>query len=184
MPKRKSDFFMSITFCLFVFISMGTKYAGLGFPQKDELSYTTGKLGLTDNVRNTKHLTLNGKEVKVSNQIFACGYSFFGNGRSSDCGNKFYDDYLNKQVVIGWYVQDRFLFFKNDLPQLVSLEVDNKTVISYEDTVQKIETKNKIYKFWLFMAPLLSMLFYFVLFKKITNDEIKKRDKRNSEIKS
>lgn len=37
---------------------MGSKYAGIGFPEKESLSYTTGILNLHDNVRNTKHVAI------------------------------------------------------------------------------------------------------------------------------
>lgn len=57
--KKIIDFCMAAAFFLFVSVSMGTKYAGVGFPNEEGLSYTTGVLGLKDNVRTTKHLTLN-----------------------------------------------------------------------------------------------------------------------------
>ena len=139
---------------------MSTKYAGIGFPKEESLSYTTGVLGLHDNVRHTKHLTLDNVEGKRETQIFACGYSFFDNGRSSDCGQNFYKPYLNKQATIGWYIQDKFLIFKNDVPQVVTLKVGDKEVISYEDTLRKINSNNKISKFMMLFAFPLSLFMY------------------------
>ena len=139
---------------------MTTKYAGIGFPKEDSLFYTTGILGLHDNVRHTKHLTLDNVAGKSETQVFACGYSFFDNGRSSDCGNNFYKPYLNKEATIGWYIQDKFLIFKNNVPQVVTVEVDDKSIISYTDTLRKINSKNKIYRFMILFAFPLSVFMY------------------------
>lgn len=164
--KKTIDFCMAAAFFLFVSISMGTKYSGVGFPKEGGLSYTTGILGLEDNVRTTKHLTLDNVKDGLGYQTFSCGYSFFDNGRSSGCGDNFYDPYLNKEATIGWYIQDKFLIFKNDMPQMVTLEVDNKVVVSYADTRKKIDDKNKIYKFWFLLSFPLAVLMYF-LFRKM-----------------
>ena len=157
--KRNLDFYFALALLVFILINAGTKYAGIGFPKEESLSYTTGVLGLHDNVRHTKHLTLD-VEGKRETQIFACGYSFFDNGRSSDCGQNFYKPYLNKQATIGWYIQDKFLIFKNDVPQVVTLKVGDKEVISYEDTLRKINSNNKISKFMMLFAFPLSLFMY------------------------
>ncbi|PYE39646.1 hypothetical protein DFP82_10391 [Psychrobacter fozii] len=52
--KRKLDFYLSVS--LFIFISMSTQYAGIGFPKEDSLFYTTGILSLHDNVGNSRHV--------------------------------------------------------------------------------------------------------------------------------
>lgn len=141
---------------------MGTKYAGIGFPKEESLSYTTGVLGLQDNVRNTNHLTLDNMKGKIDTQIFACGYSFFDNGRSSDCGQNLYKPYLNREATIGWYIQDKFLIFKNDVPQVVTLEVGDEVIISYADTLRNINSNNKISKFIILFAFPFSLFMYWL----------------------
>ncbi len=160
--KRKLDFYLSVSLFVFILISMTTKYAGIGFPKEDSIFYTTGILGLHDNVRHTKHLTLDNVAGKTETQVFACGYSFFDNGRSSDCGNSFYKPYLNKEATIGWYIQDKFLIFKNNVPQVVTVEVDDKVIISYTDTLRKINRKNKLYRFMILFAFPFSILMYWL----------------------
>ena len=183
IPKRKSDFILSTLFFISVSISMSTKYAGLSFPQKDELSYSTGKLSLYDNVRHTKHLILDVNGEKPVTERFSCGHSWFDNGRSSDCGDRFYDPYLNQEVTIGWYVQDRFLFVKNDMPQMVTLTLDDKVLVSYDDTVKRIKDKNEIYQIWFVVSIFIAMFFYFYAFKKIrVNTEKEQAAKQNHNI--
>ncbi|MBH0095974.1 hypothetical protein I6E61_06180 [Psychrobacter sp. NZS113] len=145
---------------------MTTKYAGIGFPKEVSLFYTTGILGLHDNMRHTKHLTLDNVAGKTETQVFACGYSFFDNGRSSNCGNSSYKPYLNKEATIGWYIQDKFLIFKNNVPQVVTVEVDDKVIISYTDTLRKINSKNKLYRFMILFAFPFSVFMYW-LFSKV-----------------
>lgn len=160
--KRKLDFYLALALLIFILISMGTKYAGIGFPKEESLSYTTGVLGLHNNVRHTKHLMLDNVEGKRDTQIFACGYSFFDNGRSSDCGSSFYKPYLDKEATIGWYIQDKFLIFKNDMPQVVTLKVDDEVIISYADTLRNINSNNKISKFIILFAFPFSLFIYWL----------------------
>lgn len=164
--KRKLDFFLSVCLFFAIVISMGSKYAGIGFPEKESLSYTTGILNLHDNVRNTKHVAIDTIGEKRETQVFACGYTPFDNGRSSDCGFKrFFEPYINKEVTIGWYKQNKVLIFENNIPQLVTIQSGNETVRSYASTVKKIRTNNRIYLSILIFAFPLSLFMYWAASK-------------------
>lgn len=161
--KRKLDFYLSIALIAMVWISMGSKYGGIGFPTEDSLSYTTGLLSLQDNVRNTKHLAINPSEKGKESQVLACGYSVFGNGRSSGCGDrKFFAPYINKEVTIGWYKQNKWLWFENTVSQVVTIKTANGKIIqSYESTVRQIESNNKTGLFFvIFIIPLASFMYW------------------------
>ena len=67
--------------------------------------------------------------------MFACSFSPFGNGSTSSCGDtKVLKPYVGNLVTVGWYEQPEFLGFKNDTPQLVTIEMDNEIIRSYEQT--------------------------------------------------
>ena len=40
-------------------------------------------------------------------------------------------------MSIGWYRQQLFLWFKNNMPQLVTIEISDEAVRSYDDTAKK-----------------------------------------------
>ena len=159
--KRKTDFYLSLSLFLFIVISMSTKYAGIGFPKESSLSYTTGILNLYDSARNTKHIEIYTVGENKERQVFACGYSVFGNGENSGCGStRFYAPYINKEVTVGYYKQRKLLWFKNDMPQLVTMQTGDKVIESYATTAEIIRGRNKGYIFMIFFALPLSLFMY------------------------
>ena len=77
------------------------------------------------------------------------------------------EPYLAKRAKVGWYYQSEFLGFKNNIPQLVSLEIDGKYLKTYEDIVKKNKRKNKIFSFvYLFFMIIFTVTFIFVIYPK------------------
>ena len=69
--------------------------------------------------------------------------------------------YINKEVTIGWYEVDDFLGFKNEMPQLVTIEMDGRIMRSYEHTAEKVKTvKNDTIYLFLPGAFLFCCYFY------------------------
>ena len=111
----------------------------VGFPEESKLQYSTGVFEIEKAMQATNHVLL--KDINGSNgyQVFSCSYSLFGNQRASSCGdNKYLAPYVNKEVTIGWYNVDRFLGFENDMPQMVTLEVDGELIRDYNYTFATI----------------------------------------------
>lgn len=162
---RKLDFYLSIALIAMIWISMGSKHGGIDFPTEDSLSYTTGLLSLEDSVRNAKHLAINPSEKGKDSQVFACGYTVFGNGRSSHCGDrKFFAPYINKEVTIGWYKQNKWLWFENTVPQAVTIKsADGKIIQSYDSALRQIKSNNKTGLFFMIFAIPLSMFMYWAV---------------------
>lgn len=159
--KRKLDFYLSLSLFIFIFISMSTKYAGIGFPKESSLSYITGILSFHNSARNTEHIEIYTVDKDKESQIFACDYSFFGNGGNSRCGSKeFYEPYINTEVTVGYYMQRKLLWLENDIPQLVTMQKGNELIKSYTSTVERIHTRNKIYVFMIIFALPLSLFVY------------------------
>ena len=50
---------------------------------------------------------------------------------------------MGQSASIGWYVPKSFLWINNPNPQLVTLTVNDKTIISYQDTKNKVEKRRK-----------------------------------------
>ena len=67
-------------------------------------------------------------------------------------------------MTVGWHEQPEFLGFRNDKPQLVTIEVDGQVMRSYASRVEYIE-KTKKFDLYLFLpASILSFPFFYWLF--------------------
>ena len=114
----------------------------VGFPEKSELQYSTGIFDTERSLRATNHVSLTNIDGSNEYKVFSCSYSPFSNQRSSSCGDvKNLEPYMNKEVTIGWYQVKPFLGFKNEIPQLVTIDIDGETMRSYEHTAVKVARK-------------------------------------------
>lgn len=162
---RKFDFCLSLIIALGLIYIVISNYQGIGFPKEHQLNYTIGVFSIVKQPQGRNHVQLNHISGKHKTMLFTCSYSPFGNPSTSSCGDtKFLEPYVNKVVTVGWYEQPDFLGFKNDTPQLVTIEVDGQVMRSYASRAEYIE-KTKKFDLYIFLpASLLSFPFFYWLF--------------------
>ena len=110
--NRKLDFYSSLIISLgLVFIGI-SNIQGIGFPKESELNYTTGVFDIVEQPEYVNHIMLSQTDESSDSRLFTCSYSPFGNGASSSCGDtKYLIRYIDKVVTVGWYEQEKFLWF-------------------------------------------------------------------------
>ena len=112
----------------------------VGFPEKSELRYSTGIFEIQKAQESANYVLLKNTDNNPHSQLFSCSYSPFSNGPASSCGgSKNLAPYINKEVTIGWYEVDDFLGFKNEMPQLVTIEMDGRVMRSYDHTASAVK---------------------------------------------
>ena len=170
-PIRKVDLFSAMSLFLGSCVLMMT-YPDMSIPQKSELHYYSGKLGVlsvrTDhNSKSTdQYLAFYDKKTKTILE-FSCAYSqaFFGTSDRS-CGSKNdFKPYVGKMATIGWYRQDGILGDTNNRLQMVILKSGDKVIHSYEDTMMEVKRRKTTLKYSIFFTALLSVLTYWMLGK-------------------
>lgn len=176
---RKFDLFLSLIAALgLIFIGM-SNYQGIGFPKKNELKYTTGVFNIDEQPEFINYIILTRTENSSDNPLFACSYSPFGNGASSSCGDKkFLTRYVDNIVTIGWYEQEYFLGFKNNVYQLVTIEMNNEIKRSYDETASLVRESGEFYSYVFIPISILSFPFFYWLFGWLTavGNRVKKVD--------
>lgn len=146
--------------------TLSTIVVGLpvGFPEENKLQYSTGIFDIEKAMQATNHVLLKQVNGSSNYQVFSCSYSPFGNQRSSSCGDKKYlQPYVDGAVTIGWYKIDKFLGFTNDIPQLVSIEMNGEVMRSYEHTAKKVYQRRDS-SFYILTPILFLMVFLFYWF--------------------
>ena len=162
---RKFDFCLSLIIALGMFLLFTSRYEGMDFPKEYELNYTTGEFSIVKQPKGRNHIRLNYISGDHQSMLFTCGYSPFGNGESSSCGDtKFLEPYVNKMVKVGWYEQPDFLGFKNDTPQLVTIEVDGQVIRNYAEVAKYIKEMRDINLYFFLPGSILSFPFFYWLF--------------------
>ena len=164
-PFRKFDFFLSLIIALGLVYMSITDHVGIGFPEENELKYTTGVFSIVEQPEYVNHVILNEINNKNHSQLFTCSYSAFGNGELSSCGDeKYLVQYVGNVVTVGWYKQKEFLGFKNDVPQLVTIEMNNEIMSSYDKKKEYIKSMNDFNLYIFLPISILSFPFYYWLF--------------------
>ena len=168
--SQKTHIIVFLLFMSFMPTKSFLEWKGRDFPQKSELNYSTGVL---DYVRTTgkdsKSFTvLRSIDGSGQDTVFGCSYTAFVSSTTGSCiGRNKVESYLGKKATVGWYYQPSFLGFKNNIPQLVSLEIDGKYLKTYEEIVEKNKSKNKIFSFvYLFFMIIFTVTFAFVIYPK------------------
>lgn len=149
--KIYSAFTLLIAVCLM--LNSAFSWQGRDFPKKSELMYSEGTLeSLTTGLHKSRRSFVVLRSPKRASQkiVYGCTYSAYDSGISSCVGEKTLEPYLGKQATIGWYYQPQFLGFQNNMPQLVSLEVEGKYLKTYEDRFNRHNRKNLINIFMVF----------------------------------
>lgn len=135
-------------FILLMFLSIGFfGYQGRDLSPKSELQYITGTILKTDerDYASRPLVTIYAKDTK-STWIFGCEYGvrFYKNG-SSCMSYKSIEEIFGETVTIGWYYDDGVLFVEpSPSTQLVTLEINGKSIISYQDTLNTINRNNRV----------------------------------------
>lgn len=164
---RKSDFFTALACFLVVLVIAVNSYIGIGFPKENELHYSTGIFHIKEKPRATNHVLLSHSDTSRDDQVFSCSYSHFGNGQQSSCGDtSFLSSYVGQEVTIGWYKQDKLFGFENALPQLVTLEMNNKMGHTYNETAENIKFSRKASLYLPIFGFFISIIIYRRLGKK------------------
>lgn len=135
--KSKGNFIVSVIFFIVISTIFAMKVPATDLPEKSEIQYSTGIFHIVTPAKFVNHVELSRIDGSNDSNVFSCAYNAFSNGKQSSCGDtKFLKPYVDKKVTIGWYQQKAFLGFENELPQLVSIELDSKIMKSYEETVK------------------------------------------------
>lgn len=162
---RRFDFFLSLIISLGFMYSVVTGYIGIDFPKENELSYTTGIYSIVEQPEYVNHIMLSQINQNNDSQLFTCSYNSFGNGSSSSCGDKKYlTPYVGNMVTIGWYEQKKFLGFKNDVAQMVTIEANGKIIRSYHETFDYIKSMNNFSLYMDIPFSILSFPLFYWLF--------------------
>lgn len=135
--KSKGNFIVSVIFFIVISTIFAMKVPATDLPEKSEIQYSTGVFHIVTPAKFVNHVELSRIGGSNDSNVFSCAYNAFSNGKQSSCGDtKFLKPYVDKEVTVGWYQQKAFLGFENELPQLVSIELDSKIMKSYEETVK------------------------------------------------
>lgn len=166
--------------------------AGKGFPNENELTYETGYLKIRKDPyychrRRCDYYatTILTKSLNMATgQEYYCHYSY---GRKAPCfGEEFPNEYRNQPAKIGYYVQPDFLWYKDNTRQLVTLEVNGKIVIDYQESKEKMERgKNYFWEFVIFIFVLIGICFIFLfgttmIITSISNGSVNDNKKKSS----
>ena len=136
------------SFLILAWVCVGrpmSSWPGRGFPAESEIQYSQGILKTQDEQVYHRSRTTRPTIVlpgTYEHGSYYCGYASYHDPGLAVClSGQELAPYINKPVTIGWYMQKDYLWFSNPYRQLVSLEVDGKTLISYQDTLDRIEIK-------------------------------------------
>lgn len=129
---------------------------GYQFPTENELLYETGYLKsysktiyYSNRGGTKKYLTpiivLTKSQDTPNGESYHCNYDYGINDDKSNCFNARHlpKEYARQFAKIGYYVQPNFLWLKDDRRKLVTLEVNGKMIIDYENTKQKIQSQRR-----------------------------------------
>lgn len=178
--KNKKNMYYSIFFSIIIFIYFISSYKGLGFPIESELQYTKGTFNITKNAKRSYNVIISSGTNGQVNTIFSCAYTPFRIGRASSCGNKStLMPYIGKEVTVGWYNQDKYLSFGSKLPQLVTIETNNKQVRSYDQVVSSIDSNNSFTLYILLPASLLCPFFLYWIYGRKDKHAMINKNKSN-----
>ena len=138
-----------------VLVPMATTSSN-NFPRMEDLNYAEGRLGARGVFSSTGRCTFKDDLSGTVYQIvylapensktvteFHCGNSEVNIGNGACFINDEIAPYLGKQAKIGWYMPKSFWFYSDVNPQLVILEVDGKTLISYKDSKEKMSSNRR-----------------------------------------
>lgn len=158
-----------------IFISPIEKWNGLSFPSENSLHYTYGKLSIASHQVRTGRGVIDVSTISLISKNdpsqYSCSYNLSNKLPFCNYGQNL-NDYHGKQAIIGWYEQQDVLWFSNKNKQLVTLWVEDKNIISYQDTLAKIKQDNHATMFGnilMGIVVLLAIIIFFIPFGKKSN---------------
>ncbi|MGP5505629.1 hypothetical protein [Psychrobacter celer] len=159
--KSKGNFIFSVAFFIVMSAICAVQFPATDVPEKTEIQYSTGIFHIVTPAKFVNHVDLSRIGGSNDSKVFSCAYNAISNGRQSTCGDtKFLQPYVGKEVTIGWYRQQPFLGFKNDMPQLVSIEMNGEIMRSYEQTAKTNDGLKYVNIGLYILAFLLSVFLY------------------------
>lgn len=154
---------------------------GYGLPKENELQFETGYLksysetitlssrGSNETRKYSRPVIVLTKNLNTATgDSYHCNYDY-GVTKTSYCFNEDYipKEYIRQFVKIEYYYQKDFLWLKDNRRKLVTLEVNGKTVISYQDTKDKIKSeRNFVIFFMIFMGFVIFIAYIITLIEK------------------
>lgn len=160
--SKKIHILIFTLFILFFSFRTFMQWRGIDFPKENELTYSEGILGFQHSVKSRVFLTLNPIEQPTKKIVFGCTYSAYVTVENTECISlSNLKDFVGKKGKIGWYKQNSKMWHENDIPQLVTLDVESKEKISYQDTV----AENKKLNLTSFFTLIFVSIFAFLIFK-------------------
>ena len=150
-----SVIFFTLSFLLvfWFFVYFIASIEGVDFPKEHELHHTEGifkpyQIGVNIGRNTYKGVLIQLAKTtnsKPQEAIYICDYSVVGDRAGRGClkSNDELRSNLNKPAKIGWYIPKPFLWFNDPNPRMVTLDIDGKSVISYQEAQTKIMQRNK-----------------------------------------
>ena len=159
-----------LLFVLFLASKCFLEWKGRDFPKEAELNYSTGFLEHSRTLGRNSKAYIGLRSMQDANKItrYDCSYTAFISSTSGSCMDlSGVEAYLDKKATVGWYYQSNFLGFENSMPQLVSLEVADKHLKTYEE-VARLNRKVNIVKSitYLFFTTFYSFLYFRFFYPK------------------
>lgn len=168
--SQKIHIIVFLLFISFMPIKTFLEWRGRDFPQDSELNYSTGTLEYSRAPgKDSKSFTILRSTEQVGEEIvYGCSYTAFVSSTTGSCmGLKRIEPYLGKTATVGWYDQPSFLGFENNVPQLVSLEVDGKYIKTYEEVFQANRRSHVVLGLICLFYTIFSIfLFIFIVYPK------------------
>lgn len=152
-------------------------WEGRDFPKESEILYAEGMI-LASTIPSASRSGSRVGAIEVCENAkechrYHCGYSAYHSPALQSCFNHYknLEPYHKKQAKVGYYYQKDFLWLHNPHRQMVSLEIEGKTLTnySYNDTKLYIKRNHKhkiISNTYLFVILMLAYYFSFVFFER------------------
>lgn len=138
------------------------QWRGIDVPKEKDLTYSEGILGFQYGAKSRVFLTLNPIEEPSKIIVFGCTHSVYVTVENTECISlNNLESLVGKRAKIGWYEQNSKMWYKNNIPQLVTLQVESKERISYQDTVDE----NKKLNITSFLTLIFISVFFYLIFK-------------------
>lgn len=132
-------------------------------PSQEQIQYTFGLVGIDSNDGVTTVSVLPSASLK-DRITFGCGYSMKSDSQSNQCLDASLLTPLKGSVAtVGWYKLKSVFGHQNPYPQLMSLEINNKYIKSYNETKVINQGYNRARGFLTF----LTLFIYFVILQFI-----------------
>lgn len=113
-----------------------TQKKGIDFPKKSQVQYSEGVLKVNKVYFKREVIPY----IIIDNITYACSYRIHNSPLSDKClPYSQLEPYIGQYAKVGWYTQKKFLWYNNPYRQLVFLQINGKTLKSYEQIKSNVE---------------------------------------------